>query len=207
MSSVTRRGPGRPSGSDGVETRQRILHSAREVFSAKGFDRATLRQIAENAGLTRNALVNYYTSKAELYSAALASVHEVVIARILDDAGDTGPVHQKIIGIFERAIGTRKSDPTFVRFFVTSTADAIHNEELREQALLPIASVRDHIHGVLESAQRSGEIDGAIDTTATTQILVDLLWGLAIDIGFYSDDHRIRRTLHGLEHLVAAALT
>lgn len=205
---VTRRARGRPPGADGAETRLKILHSAREVFSTTGFDRASLKHIAENAGVTRNAIVNYYANKIELYGAALASVQDVVIGRILNEArAETGAVHGRVTAVFRHAVATSQIDETFVRFFVTSMTDAIHHPALREQALLPIVSVREYLRDVLDTAQRDGTIDITIDTEATTQVFIDLLWGLAIDIGFYSDEHGTRRTLQALERTVAASLT
>lgn len=205
---VTRRRPGRPLGADGAETRLKILHSARQVFSATGFERASLKQIAEDAGITRNAITNYYGSKIELYGAALASVHETVVGRILDEAKrETGSLHRKVMAVFESAVATTQTDETFVRFFVISTADAIHLAELREQALLPIDSVRAYIQGLLDDAARAGEIDAALDHEATTQVFMDLLWGLAMDVGFYSDEQRTRRTMDAVDRIVAAALT
>ncbi|MCA2252190.1 TetR/AcrR family transcriptional regulator [Mycobacterium intracellulare] len=200
-----RRGPGRPLGADGAETRLKILHSAREVFSTIGFDRASLRQIAEEAGFTRNAIANYYPSKIELYRAALTSVHEVVISEILGPAlCQTGSIDRRIVAVFDRAVATIRIDQTFVRFFVTSTADAIHHPDLRDQAMQPLVAVHQHFAAALAAAQRDGEVDAGIDTEATTQVLVDLLWGLAVDAGFYSDQHRTRRTLEALERIVVA---
>lgn len=202
---VARRGPGRPYGADGAETRLKILHSARQVFSTIGFDRASLRQIAEDAGFTRNAIANYYPSKIELYRAALASVHDVVMTEILGPAMlQTGSIDRRIVAVFDCAVATIRIDQTFVRFFVTSTADAIHHPDLREQAMRPLVLVREHFAAALDAARRDGEVDAGTDTEATTQILVDLLWGLAVDAGFYSDEHRTRRTLEALERIVAA---
>ena len=206
-SPATRRRPGRPLGADGAGTRLKILHSARQVFATTGFERASLKQIAEEAGVTRNAIANYYASKIELYGAALASVHDVVVGRILDDAKNvTGSVHRRVMAVFESAVAFSQTDETFVRFFVISTADAITHPDLRERALLPIESVREHVQQLLDSAARAGEIDTAMDTEATTQVCMDLLWGLAMDIGFYSDEERTRRTMQAIARIVAAAL-
>ena len=206
-SPATRRRPGRPLGADGAGTRLKILHSARQVFATTGFERASLKQIAEEAGVTRNAIANYYASKIELYGAALASVHDVVVGRILDDAKNvTGSVHRRVMAVFESAVAFSQTDETFVRFFVISTADAITHPDLRERALLPIESVRAHVRQLLDNATRAGEIDAAMDTEATTQVCMDLLWGLAMDIGFYSDEERTRRTMQAIARIVAAAL-
>jgi len=206
-SPVTRRRPGRPLGADGAETRLKILHSARQVFASTGYERASLKQIAEDAGITRNAIANYYASKIELYGAALASVQAVVAGQILDDAKNvTGSVHRRVMAVFEGAVAFSQTDETFVRFFVISTVDAITHPELREKALLPIDSVRQYVGNLLATALHAGEIDTEMDTEATTQVCMDLLWGLAMDIGFYSDEQRTQRTMRAIDRIVSATL-
>jgi AcrR family transcriptional regulator len=193
-------------GADGAETRLKILHSARQVFATTGYERSSLKQIAEDAGITRNAITNYYSSKIELYGAALASVQDVVAGQILDDAkGSTGSVQRRVMAVFESAVAFSQTDETFVRFFVISTADAITHPELRDKALLPIDSVHEYVAGMLDAAARAGEIDTEMDTEATTQVCMDLLWGLAMDVGFYSDERRTRRTMQAIGQIVAAA--
>jgi AcrR family transcriptional regulator len=206
-SPVTRRRPGRPLGADGAETRLKILHSARQVFASTGYERASLKQIAEDAGITRNAIANYYASKIELYGAALASVHDVVAGQILDDAKEvTGSVHRRVMAVFESAVAFSQTDETFVRFFVISTVDAITHPELREKALLPIDSVRQYVGNLLATAVHAGEVETEMDTEATTQVCMDLLWGLAMDIGFYSDEQRTQRTMRAIDRIVSATL-
>jgi AcrR family transcriptional regulator len=206
-SPVTRRRPGRPLGADGAETRLKILHSARQVFASTGYERASLKQIAEDAGITRNAIANYYANKIELYGAALASVQAVVAGQILDDAKNvTGSVHRRVMAVFESAVAFSQTDETFVRFFVISTVDAITHPELREKALLPIDSVRQYVGNLLATALHAGEIDTEMDTEATTQVCMDLLWGLAMDIGFYSDEQRTQRTMRAIDRIVSATL-
>jgi hypothetical protein len=104
-------------------------------------------------------------------------------------------------------VQTRADDETLVRFFVTSTADTIYHPSLRDQVVLPLISVREHIRTLLDSAQNDGEIDDGIDTEATAQVCADLLWGLAFDISLSSDDRRAGRTLAAIGQVVAAALS
>jgi AcrR family transcriptional regulator len=204
-STVARRRPGRPLGADGAETRLKILHSARQVFATTGYERASLKQIAQEAGITRNAIAHYYPSKIALYGAALASVQDVVAGQILDDAkGVAGSVHRRVMAVFESAVEFSQTDETFVRFFVISTAEAITHPELRDSALLPIDSVREYVGALLAAAAHAGEIDADMDTEATTQVCMDLLWGLAMDIGFYSDEQRTQRTMRAIGRFVAA---
>lgn len=63
-----------------TDTRQRIHEVALEVFSEQGYDRATLREIAEPLGITRPALYYHFKSKEDI----LASIHRD-LALSIDD--------------------------------------------------------------------------------------------------------------------------
>lgn len=55
----------------GERTTARILDSAEAVFAERGFEAASLREIARRAGLQQPGLYNYFASKRELYAAVL----------------------------------------------------------------------------------------------------------------------------------------
>ena len=57
-----------PRRSDG--TRATILAAARERFAADGFERATIRAIAADAGIDPSMVMRYYGSKDQLFAAA-----------------------------------------------------------------------------------------------------------------------------------------
>ena len=57
-----------PRRSDG--TRAAILTAARERFAADGFERATIRSIAADAGIDPSMVMRYYGSKDKLFAAA-----------------------------------------------------------------------------------------------------------------------------------------
>lgn len=53
------------------ERRERLLDAALAVFSRDGFDRATMATIAEQAGMAKGTIYNYFETKEELLSALL----------------------------------------------------------------------------------------------------------------------------------------
>src|SRR6476619_3486801 len=55
-------------------TRDRILAAALDLFSERSFDGATLRDIAQRAGVTQPLLHYHYRSKDELWRAAVDSL-------------------------------------------------------------------------------------------------------------------------------------
>src|SRR5215813_11964890 len=53
------------------QTRERIVRSARRLFSRKGFAEVTIDEIMAEAGLTRGGFYRHFATKEELYGEAL----------------------------------------------------------------------------------------------------------------------------------------
>ncbi|MEW9532975.1 TetR family transcriptional regulator [Microbispora sp. NPDC049125] len=107
-----RRRPGRRPGT--ADTRGEILTAARKVFAEKGFDKATIRGIAREAGVDPALVHHYFDTKEGTFVAAMQLPVDpsVVIPMII-----SGPREE---------IGER-----IVRFILTMTADP----KAREQVL------------------------------------------------------------------------
>ena len=56
-----------------LQTRARVVESARRLFNRHGFEQVTIDQVMASAGLTRGAFYHHFDSKDELYAAAVAS--------------------------------------------------------------------------------------------------------------------------------------
>jgi AcrR family transcriptional regulator len=54
-----------------LRTRERILDSARRLFTRQGFEAVTIDAVMANAGLTRGGFYNHFADKAELFAAAV----------------------------------------------------------------------------------------------------------------------------------------
>lgn len=83
--------------------RGRLLAAARALLDAKGYQRATMRQIAENAGVSHQTLYNYFPTKPQLLRellledvGGLTGQVDTVIARY--DAGTT-TLHETLMAI------------------------------------------------------------------------------------------------------------
>jgi AcrR family transcriptional regulator len=56
----------RPPGSQGSQTRERILDVAQELFTHQGYDKTSLRDIAERLEITKAALYYYFARKEDI---------------------------------------------------------------------------------------------------------------------------------------------
>jgi hypothetical protein len=115
-------------------------------------------------------------------------------------------VDRRIYALFASAIALHEVDATFVRFLISSSMDATHHPELRDHSLRQLADVRGYLRDTLAEGVRAGELAEDTDVAATAQVFVDLLWGLAMDIGFLSDPRRTPATLAAVDRLIATSL-
>jgi len=73
---------------EALETRDRILDTAEQVFVEKGVSNTSLAQLAEAAGVTRGAIYWHFRNKADLFDAMMSRVvlpMEEMAARASDD--------------------------------------------------------------------------------------------------------------------------
>ncbi|MER5179014.1 TetR family transcriptional regulator [Streptomyces sp. NPDC002896] len=92
-----RRGrPSRTQTAEGPDTRERILRAAREEFSERGYEKASVRGIAKAAGVDSALVHHYFGTKEQVFEAAV----EVVFAPALKapEAITEGPLE----GVGER---------------------------------------------------------------------------------------------------------
>lgn len=86
-----------------AERRQHIIQAARTVFEESGFDGSRTRDIAAAAGINEAMLYRHFSSKEELFEAAIAVPLEAAVAKLVQLAGappevfdDSGAVmHQR----------------------------------------------------------------------------------------------------------------
>jgi AcrR family transcriptional regulator len=87
----------RPPGSQGSQTRERILDVAQELFTHHGYDKTSLRDIAERLGITKAALYYYFERKEDMLIALHVRLQSVGVS-VLDEleAAPDGPARAAI---------------------------------------------------------------------------------------------------------------
>lgn len=87
----------RPSGQD---TREALLHAARELFGEQSYDRVTVRSIATKAGVDPAMVNHWFGGKDALFAAAVSLPFDpaVVIPQLLD--GDPAQLGHRIVRTF-----------------------------------------------------------------------------------------------------------
>ena len=82
-------------------TEERIIEAAKTVFIRKGFDGASMEDIAAEAKITRPSLNYYFRTKEKLFSATFKDVISSFLPRVENVALGKKPVFKRIEGIVE----------------------------------------------------------------------------------------------------------
>ncbi|MGC9319688.1 MAG: TetR/AcrR family transcriptional regulator [Armatimonadota bacterium] len=101
--------------SKGEIRREQLLRAALELFSARGYDRATTREIAERGGVAEAALFKYFATKRDLFMEVLRSFGP---AELLDlpweDLADR-PVREALTTALTRYLDVRWEHRSWLR--------------------------------------------------------------------------------------------
>ncbi|MGW0330860.1 TetR/AcrR family transcriptional regulator [Streptomyces sp. NPDC003011] len=144
MSDVTARKRGRPPRTESAGTRDRILTAAREEFSERGYDKASVRGIAKAAGVDPALVHHYFGTKEQVFEAAITvafapalSAPDAVADGPMDTVGER--LTRFVLGIWENP-ATRTPLLAIVRSAVNNeTAAAVFRRLVASQLMRRIA--------------------------------------------------------------------
>ena len=115
-----------------VETRQRLLAAAAEVFSRQGFGRSTVEQICSDAGYTRGAFYSNFDSLDELFLAMWEERSRLEYEQL---AAATAAAAQESTSSLDeavaRVVAATPVDERWYRITAEFTAHALRNPDLR----------------------------------------------------------------------------
>lgn len=155
-----------------------IETAATRVFAERGFEAATMQEIAEAAGVVASVIYDYYQSKQELYVALLERHGQALIGETISTSVDSDPragLRSRIDG-FLRAI---EDDPFMWRLMFRDPpgnveVGAVHTR-VQTEASEAIAAVL----ATDRSGLSSGDSSESVATAVVAEMIKSSLNGLA----------------------------
>ena len=190
-----------PLGEPEKSTRDRILDVALDLFIEKGFDKTSLREIAEQLGFSKAALYYHFASKDDILMALHQRLHD--LGRVaLGKLGDADPIGGLGVGVWRNLLDEmvddilanrkifvmhQRNQAAFENLHRTTEHDEAHEdmEELFRQALAdPSVPVRDRVRlaAALGAVFTSLVLAGNMFEDVPTDELGDLLRETLADI-------------------------
>jgi len=107
-----------------VRTNDRILQKALELFSNKGYDATSVREICEAAGITKPTLYHFYGSKEGVYRAIVEGAMERFRTEVLDALSRGGSLRDRLLRMARAYVAATVREPDLSRFIMALIHDA-----------------------------------------------------------------------------------
>ncbi len=152
-----------------VRTRQKVLDAARTLFSERGYDAATIRDIAKAAGMSTGAVFANFQDKAELFETVFADQLEQSHQTFRNGAGRDGAVSDRLTGAltagYHRALGQLPLTQAMIArsWFQPTEADSRTRAFIKPQV--------DMIADLLKAGVASGELRQDVDVALIARMI------------------------------------
>jgi AcrR family transcriptional regulator len=147
-----------------------ILGAARKVFGEKGFTDATVDEIAESAGLAKGTLYLYFSSKRELYLAALKSGIAELVERSQKNMAAAKGVREKLRQFIRTRLDEVERNRDFFKIYHSEFGNIAHPAAGSEWFFNLYQDQLKILEGILQEASEAGEIRIARTETVASAI-------------------------------------
>jgi AcrR family transcriptional regulator len=159
------RRPGRPRSET---ARAAILDAAVAELQEKGFAATTVDAIAARAGVGKQTIYRWWSSKADV---VLEGVMRLAAERI--PMPDQGSLHADLLSFLGATFRQRGQRPVLVGMMAQAVLDPVFGEKFREQFLF---ARRAALRSLLERAVVRGEIAPGADLELLIDVVYGVLW-------------------------------
>jgi AcrR family transcriptional regulator len=135
----------------------RILQKALELFSEKGYDATSVREICEAAGITKPTLYHFYGSKEGVYRAIVEGALERFRADMILALSGEGSLRDRMVRMARTYVGAAVQEPDLARFIMA----LIHNPPRSAPATDFVGfyqAILDALARAVEAAVARGEV-------------------------------------------------
>lgn len=159
-----------PNTERGEETKQRILDEAIELFSQKGYNGVSVRELARTVGIKESSIYNHYGSKYEILTSILKLFTSTMEGTVLTEK----EIEERISTLppeeFWKA-GTSKfmettGDPRIGKISLIVFQEMFRDWRARDIALKELFSRQQELVRIIFSKMRGRGIIGQVDTEA-----------------------------------------
>lgn len=157
--------------------RQQIIVAAKRVFSEKGFNKATMEDIAKEAELSPGTLYLYFKNKEELYASLSLRILQYLHIRVSHVNKEPGldPV-QKLDALIAAMYDVYDFDPMIIiNMFHLQSSETLKN--LSDELLLEIKDLSRKSIGAIARIFQEG-IDSGMFIDRHPTALADIFWSL-----------------------------
>ena len=154
-----------------VRTRQKVLDAARQLFAERGYEPATIRDIAKGAGMSTGAVFANFQDKAELFEAVLAADLVRMAETMKAAAAAENSVRARILAALQAGYhGSLEQLPLVQAVIARSWFQPVAAEMRIRAAITPILSI---VTDALQAGVRESELRQDADVRLLSELVYD----------------------------------
>lgn len=155
-------------------TRERVLSAARQLFSERGYEGATIRDIAQAAGMSTGAVFASFADKTELFDEILTADYEVIYAQMVQAARAADTVDQALLGLFGVAYNFHVEQLPLLRASIAVSWTRTDAAERRARGDLK------HIFRLVAEVLQRGIDQGQLKSDIDAKLLAEITWDVYV---------------------------
>ena len=168
-----------------TQRRQLVMNAVVASIAEDGFDKMTMRKVADRAGVSTGMLVYYFGSKKEMVNAAFSHASRAFTERL--DADTHASFGSQRLRLFLRslAVDPAQTESLDHRFRLQVLAAAANDDDLQREQRELVMEGRRKIERSVRAAIEAGEFRDDIDPKAAADLIYGLRTGWAAETGAY----------------------
>jgi AcrR family transcriptional regulator len=154
-----------------VRTRQKVLEAARTLFAERGYEPATIRDIAKGAGMSTGAVFANFQDKAELFEAVLSEDLIKLAETLRAAAAAESTLRGRLMAALTAGYhGSLDQLPLVQAVVARSWFQPVAAEMRTRAAIKPLVSV---VTDTLQAGVREGELRQDADVRLLSELIYD----------------------------------
>ncbi|MCG3172434.1 MAG: HTH-type transcriptional regulator BetI [Myxococcota bacterium] len=161
---------------------QEILAAAKRAFSANGFERTSIKDIAREAGIRSPSIVHYhFASKEELLLEMVRAELMEIVGKVQERFRSAPPRERSLLAALDMLWDSLDHDPALTGLLLEAASAARHNPAVREQMQRFIASVRELIVRLIEEGLGDKARRLPVNPQAIATLIITVIEGYAME--------------------------
>ncbi len=198
-----------PKQVDHGERQKLIARALWRVVDQHGWAKATMREVAREAGVSLGQVQHYFSSRTAMLIFAMDHASAQTSSRIqarLETAGSARHPREVLRVVLTEMLPLHPDSRVTSRMSAAYVLEALHDEKLRDQARTGLRDGRAMVEHLIREAIAEGHIDGGRDPIVETDLLLALSgFTPLLELGVIDTDAALRSIDTHLDRLFATS--
>lgn len=164
-----------------ARTRSTLLQSAARVLACKGLQRASIDDIATDAGYTKGAFYANFKSKEELFLVMLDEHFAERLAQIERVTGEGGDISEQAQRAGDDFVEALRTDAEWSRLYLEFASHASRHEDFRREFVARSHAMRDGVAAIFERRAAELGVDLPLPAQTIAQMTLAMGHGVALE--------------------------